>query len=549
MYNDDKILKKGKPLNVAAYCRVSTLHVEQETSLKSQTKHFSTIISGKEDWKLVEVFHDEETGLMVKNRDGFNRMIADALDGKIDWIITKEVSRFARNTLDTISYVRQLVAAGVGVTFTNNNICTSQPNYEFMLTFIAGQAQEESRVISERVKWGMYQAMENGFVLGKKKMLGFRINNGVISIVPEEAEIVRRIFFAYLYEGKGYHTIAKELNKDGLQPLYGGKIWHDNHIRNILKNEKYVGDLTQRKHYVKNYLTKERVANDGEEVPFIHIRDHHEAIIDRPTWDATCERMAGRKALMFDGRKPSESNWFSSKAICGKCGKPYNATSGTRGSRTLLCSNRSKHGKTITEVFDEKTKELNSVGCDNGGVNERVLVFIMAHILRHIQSKREEIVSELLNDVKAMQSQDTPADITHLDTEIDSFTRKKRKIIDLMTDDLISKSDFQEQKAYYDEEIAKLTEEVSRSRNLSAIHQQQIDRVKAHITEVNKTAEICADNTELYGELLDRFVINEDNIFVYLKCLPFGFEVKHRVERYAKKNKFDIFVEAFDIVA
>jgi DNA invertase Pin-like site-specific DNA recombinase len=538
MYNTNKILK------VAAYCRVSTEHENQTGSLNSQIKYFSDEICGDVNKKLVEVYYDEETGTSVKNRKGFNRMISDAFDGKIDWILTKEVSRFARNTLDTISYVRQLVAKNVGITFTNSGLCTSQPNYEYLLTLLAGQAQEESRLISERVKWGIYRHMESGVVFGKNKILGFRINEGVISIFSEEVETVKRIYHAYLYDKKGFYTIAKELNADGILTPYG-KLWADNHIKTILTNEKYVGDLTQRKNYIKHYLTKERVVNDGTEIPFIQQTDHHDGIIDRDVWDAVQARITERRELIREKRQPSVTNWYSSKAVCGKCGKSYNASSNkSKENRTLSCSNRTRHG-----TIKRKDEKGNEIGCTASGINEKVLASSMEYILQHIQAKREDIVSELLDDIQAMQTEDKPADTTRLETEIDEFTRKKRKIIDLMTDDLITKSDFQEQKAYYNEEIARLTEEVSLNRNLSALHQQQIEKIKAHIAEVNRTADMSVENSEMYGDMLDRFIINEDSITVYLKCLPFGFAVSHRVERYAKIKKFDVFVESLEIVA
>jgi len=529
-------------LRVAAYCRVSTDHADQLNSLMSQIKYFNEYICGNVDWVLIEVYYDEGiSGTSVKKREAFNRMIADAEDGKIDLILTKEVSRFARNTIDTLSFTRRLSEKGVGVIFTSDNIDTREKDGELRLTIMASIAQEESRKISERVKWGMRRKMENGFVFGHKSVIGYRVENGVLSIVPEEAEIIKRIFSEYLHEKKGCHSIAKGLNEDGIFTAQGNA-WNDTVIRCILKNDKYVGDLTQWKHYTTDFLSGKRVANNGE-IPLVHIPNHHEGIIDRETWDSVQEQFTVRSNLKGDGRRYSKRSWYSGKVRCGKCDKSYNATNSAEV-KTLQCANRTKKGNVIKEVANGQI-----IGCDNKGINEKVLAFFMGYILRHIQSSREEIVNELLEDIKVMQSEDKPYDTSSLESEVENYNAKKRKAIDLMIDELITKEDLVQQTNHYDNEIARLTEEISQSRNLTAIHQQQIEKVKAYIAEVNKTAEINAENSEIYGELLDKFVINENSTIVYLNCVPFGFEISHRIEKYGKIKKFDIFVESFEIVA
>lgn len=233
---------------VAAYARVSTDMTDQLHSLASQIKFFTEYISEHEGWELIEVYADEGiTGTSTKKRDNFNRMIIDCENDKIDTILTKEVSRFARNTIDTLTYTRKLSQLGINVIFMNDGIDTSDKDGELRLSIMASIAQEESRKISERVKWGIRRKMENGWVYGSKNMLGFRIENGQLRIVPEEAEIVRQIFHSYVYEGKGCHTIANELNAAGHLSVRG-KMWREDGVNRILKNDKYVGDLTQWKH-------------------------------------------------------------------------------------------------------------------------------------------------------------------------------------------------------------------------------------------------------------------------------------------------------------
>ena len=198
---------------VSAYCRVSTDKDDQANSLTNQIKYFGSFIEKHDNWQLGEVYYDEGiTGTSVKKRDGFNRMIQDALGGKMQLIITKEVSRFARNTVDALTYTRKLKAHGVGVFFANDNINTLDADGELRLTIMASLAQEESRKTSERVKWGQKRQMEAGIVFGRD-MLGYAVRGGKLILNPEEAEIVRLIFHKFLNEDKGTHVIARELRE------------------------------------------------------------------------------------------------------------------------------------------------------------------------------------------------------------------------------------------------------------------------------------------------------------------------------------------------
>ncbi len=251
------------------------------------------------------------TGTSVKKRDGFNRMISDCENGKINLILTKEVSRFARNTVDTLCFTRKLSALNIGVIFMNDGIDTRDKDGELRLTIMASIAQEESRKVSERVKWGIQRKMEDGWVYGHSEMLGFRTVNGALEIIPEEAEIVKRIFNSYVYEGKGCHTIVNELNAAGLLSVRG-KMWREDGVCRILKNDKYVGDLTQWKHYSTDFLTKKVVQNNGDNpnVPLIKIANHHEGIISREVWNLAQKQIYERGKLSREGRKHSGHYWY-----------------------------------------------------------------------------------------------------------------------------------------------------------------------------------------------------------------------------------------------
>lgn len=287
-------------LRTAAYCRVSTDREEQAQSLRSQQQYFADYIRQREDWTLTEVYYDEGiSGTQTKKRAGFNRMIDDAMDGRIDLILTKEVSRFARNTVDALAYTRMLRERRIGVIFILDHIDTRDCDGELRLTLMASLAQEESRKISERVKWGQKRRMEQGVVFGRD-LLGYTVRNGRLSIHEPEAFVVRRIFHKYTEEGKSARRIAAELLEEGFSPKYAAR-WSPGVIIKILRNEKYVGDLCQKKTITPDYLTHLKKSNHGEE-SFITITDHHAPIIDRELWNRTQEELARRSR-----RRPSKT--------------------------------------------------------------------------------------------------------------------------------------------------------------------------------------------------------------------------------------------------
>lgn len=323
-------------LRVAAYCRVSTDREEQSNSFESQREFFREWIARNPEWELVEIFADEGiSGTGTRKRKEFNRMIAAAKEGKIDLILTKEVSRFARNTVDTLQFTRELRKIGVHVLFLNDNIHTQDPSAELRLTIMASVAQEESRKTSERVKWGQKRRMEQGVVFGRD-LLGYRVKNGKLTVHEDEAEIVRLIFSMFLNEGKGAYVIAGELAATGVPTAPHMKGWSGVNILRILKNEKYCGDLVQKKTYTPDYLSHEKKYNRGEE-ELVELRDHHEAIVSRETFEKAQEELRRRTALKQKKARHSGTYPLSGKVICGECGSVMVARSKPRrdGSRYL----------------------------------------------------------------------------------------------------------------------------------------------------------------------------------------------------------------------
>ncbi|MFR8333098.1 MAG: recombinase family protein [Oscillospiraceae bacterium] len=287
-------------IKVASYCRVSTDKDDQANSFEAQQRYFKEYIERQPDWELYDVYADEGiTGTSTKKRAAFHRMIHDAHMGRFRLILTKEVSRFSRNILDTIAYTRELRQLGVGVLFMNDGINTLDPDAELRLSIMGSIAQEESRKTSTRVKWGQTRQMERGVVFGTS-LLGYDVKDGKISINPEGAELVKLIFQKYGIEKKGTTVIAREMREAGFRTYRGNSKWSNSHIIKILKNEKYVGDLIQKKTYTPDYLTHAKKYNHGEEA-LVVIQNHHPPIIDRELWNTVQAELKKKKCAWGAG--------------------------------------------------------------------------------------------------------------------------------------------------------------------------------------------------------------------------------------------------------
>ena len=308
-------------LRVAAYARVSTEQDEQQSSYEAQVDFYTRYIKNNPNWEFVAVFADEGiTGTNTKKRDGFNLMIQKAMNGEIDLILTKSISRFARNTVDTLQTVRNLKAAGVEVIFEKENLHTFDPKCEVMLTIMSSLAQEESRSMSENIRWGKQKSMQDGNVyMAYSHFLGYRKGpDGRPEIVEEEAKIVHQIYDWFL-NGKTIRHIAQQLTSRGI-PTPGGKTkWSVSTVKSILTNEKYKGDALLQKTYTVDYLTKEIRKNDGALAQYL-VENSHEAIISPEVFDLVQKRLKKQspyRAKLRDG------SIFSNKLICGDCGGFY----------------------------------------------------------------------------------------------------------------------------------------------------------------------------------------------------------------------------------
>ena len=318
-----------KKKRVAAYCRVSTDQEEQLSSYEAQVNYYTTYIEKQPDYECAGIYADEGiSGTSTKKREQFNKMITDCKAGKIDMIITKSISRFARNTLDCLNFVRLLKDLNIGVLFEKENIDTLDSKGEVLLSILSSLAQDESRSISENSTWGIRRRFEQGrLFINATKFLGYdKDKNGNLVINEKQAKIIRRIYKEFL-DGKGACRIARDLERDRVLNWNGKAKWYENSIRKMLINEKYKGDALLQKTYTVDFLNKKRADNTGQ-VPQYYVEDSHPAIIDKEIWEAVQIEMERRRdfARKYGIQKlecATEDNPFAGRVICGSCGHAY----------------------------------------------------------------------------------------------------------------------------------------------------------------------------------------------------------------------------------
>lgn len=493
-------------IKVASYCRVSTDSADQANSLESQKRYFREYIAGRPDWELYEVYADEGiTGTSTKKRTQFNRMIQDAYRGKFKMIITKEVSRFSRNLLDTIAYTRELKSLGIGVIFMNDGFTSLDPDAELRLSIMGSIAQEESRKTSSRVKWGQSRQMEKGVVFGTS-MLGYDVHEGKLTINPEGAEIVRMIFRKYAVEKKGTSVIARELREAGVKTYNGSVMWNDSSIVRLLRNEKYVGDLIQKKSITPDYLTHERKRNTGQEERII-LRDHHEPIIDRELWNDAQEALTRRNRNNSESSGHSTRYVFSGKILCAECGARFVSRRKTRKNGTSYmrwgCYTASSAGRKHMDA------QGNEIGCDVGKqIRDDLALETLSNVIKSIPADFEWIIQNLTNIVMSAiaSGEEDPND--RLMKQIEQLQKKKEAAIDVFLSGSITKEELQQMKARYDEKIAPL------QKKLSFCDQAQKPTSAQQYSEIRKRIEstvTCKDFSEpYYKSLLQTMVVHRD---------------------------------------
>ncbi|MCL2298772.1 MAG: recombinase family protein, partial [Firmicutes bacterium] len=345
-----------RQLNTGAYCRVSTKLEEQHLSYEAQCAFYTDYIQGNPEYRFAGIFADEGiSGTSTKKRDGFKRMIKQCKAGKLDLIITKSISRFARNTVDTLNAVRMLKGMGIGIIFEKEGFDTRKATDEFLLTIFSGLAQAESESISANIKRGKEWSAAQGKVsFAYGSFLGYRKGpDGKPEVIPEEAAVIEEIYKRFL-SGESFQQIALALQSKGIKTPKGCGEWSYTTIRSILRSEKYKGDALLQKTYIEDCISK-RVRKNNGELPQYYIENSHPAIIDRKTWDKAQEelaRRAGKRKVKEVGTKTEQGKYSSKYAltellICGDCGTPYRRVTWSRnGTKRIVwrCINRLDYG-------------------------------------------------------------------------------------------------------------------------------------------------------------------------------------------------------------
>ena len=523
IYEIRNALNAGKtiydlPLRVTYYARVSTDKDEQIHSLSAQVQYYSDFIQKCPNWTYVEGYVDEGiSGTSVHKRENFLRMIDDAKDGRFDFIITKEISRFSRSTLDSIQYTQELLKSGVGVLFQSDNINTLMPDAELRLTIMSSIAQDEVRKISERVKFGFKRAIENGTVLGNNRIWGYRKQNGSLVIDEKEAEVVRLIFELYANQRMGIRTIANYLTDHGYRNTNGNGFSFST-IRGILSNPKYKGYYCGRKSTkidyklskIKNFTPDQWVMyKDEENVP---------AIVSEELWEKANLILMKRSAKQSAEDKTSYQNKYpySGKIICGIHHIPYY--------RSLY---RYKSGSKEVWQCQEYSKKGKS-GCPSPIIYTSELDDIMRKSLEEVAIHKAEIVHELIQVYSSIESgAEAEKGIAKCKADMDELLRRKDRLLDLNIDGRITDQEFSVRNNRFNEELEKLQEKLQELETEKLKNKDMMQSIEMLRQVITKELNFGNGFSEgVIDTLLDHIEVNgteqKDRITakVYLRAMP-----------------------------
>lgn len=503
-------------LRVAYYARVSTEKDAQMHSLSAQKYHFEQRIAENPNWTLVEGYVDEGiSATSVKNRENFLRMIRDAKMHKFDLIITKEISRFARNTVDSLSFTQELLGHGVGVLFENDNINTLEPDSELRLTIMSGMAQDESRKISDRVSWGFQKSIARGVVLGNNCIWGYRKENGRLAIVEEEARMVRKIFDLYANKELGIRAIAKLLTEEGYRNSTGNPFTFST-IKGILTNPKYKGFYCGNKthkidfrHDDIKYLPKDEwvVYEDNEKVP---------PIVSPELWDKANHKLKERSKKVMSKDKTSYQNkyLYSGKIVCGEHNTRYHHI-------------MYKYPGTVKELWGCK-EYGNGNKCRNPLVYTTEIDSVMREVYSQIICEKTAVINDLIELYKESGSTKAIAKSKHkMQSDINAILAKKDKLLDLVMDDRLSNEEFEQRNNSFNVQIDELKARLS---ELNEEEQKSLD-LKESIESLRENIANELDFTEDIGKnvvdsFIDKIVVykseaeNQIDLKIFLKLLP-----------------------------
>ena len=483
---------------VAAYARVSTDTEEQISSYEAQVDYYTRYIKSKNNWEFIEVYTDEGiSATNTKKRDGFNRMIKDALDKKIDLIVTKSVSRFARNTVDTLTTVRKLKEKGVEVYFEKENIYTLDSKGELLITIMSSLAQEESRSISENVTWGQRKRFADGKVsLPYKNFLGYeKGKDGVPKIIEKEAKIVRLIYRLFL-EGKTISAITKHLTDNKIPTPAGKEKWYTTTVRSILTNEKYKGDALLQKCYTIDFLTKKTKKNEGE-VPQYYVKQSHEAIISPEIYDLVQDELKKREQAKVNH---SCRSIFSSKIICGECGGFYGPK---------VWHSTDKYRKTIWQC---NNKFKNKEKCKTPNLTEEQIKEEFVKEFNRLIVNKDEIIKDCENAILELTNTDNiDAEISRLQEENEALINLMKNLIYENSRKAIDQDKYNQKYDSYTEKHEKIKNAISKLEEKKQNLKVRREKISLFMDNLGKTGTIISEFDEtLWHTMIENVIICED---------------------------------------
>lgn len=487
-------------LRVAAYCRVSTDSDEQATSYEVQVEHYTNYIKNNPEWELAGIFADDGiSGTNTKKREEFNRMIEECMEGKIDMIITKSISRFARNTLDCLKYIRQLKDKNIPVFFEKENINTMDSKGEIMLTIMASLAQQESQSLSQNVKLGIQYRYQQGEIqVNHKRFLGYtKDENKRLVIVREEAEVVKRIYREYL-EGASLLQIARGLEADGILTAANKPKWRPETLRKILQNEKYIGDALLQKTYTVDFLSKKRVVNNGI-VPQYYVENSHEPIIPREIFTQVQEEMIRRANLRTGkgGKKRVYSSKYALSSIvyCGGCGEIYRRVHwNNRGYKSIVwrCVSR----------LEEKGSD-----CTSPTINEETLQTAVVKAINEVLASKNTFLSILQDNIATVLNEENDKATDEIDRKLDELQNELLRLAN-------SKADYNN----VADEIYRLRELKQNALVENAEREGKRQRIAEMTAFLNEqSCEITEYDEQLVRRLIEKVTVFDDKVIVEFK--------------------------------
>ncbi len=488
-------VEEEKPkLRVCAYCRVSTDTEEQATSYEAQVEHYTEYIKKNPEWELADIYADDGiSGTNTKKRDEFNRMIADCREGKIDMILTKSISRFARNTLDCIKYIRELKDKGIAVFFEKENINTLDAKGELLITIMASLAQQESQSLSQNVKMGIQFRYQAGKVqVNAKRFLGYdKDANGKLIINEAQAEVVKRIYREYL-DGGSLLDICNSLMNDGILNGAGNAKWIPSTIHKILTNEKYIGDALLQKTVTTDFLEKKRVVNKGI-APQYYVEDSHEAIIPRDIYMRVQEEMI-RRAHLRSGANGQKRRVYSSKyaltslCTCEKCGDIFRRVAWNQ------------HGQYYTVWRCCTRVQGGPEACDAPAIREDELHAKVMKAINEQVGKRSKAIKELKQMIKDTAFDDRESDLAKIESRLTAIQKE-----------LVNRATAKESYDDLSDEIARLREEKQHILTERAQERGKVEMKEQALEFLNsQTTEITEYDDQLVRNLIEQITIHPD---------------------------------------